>query len=168
MWIPSSFIARSRRLARGKSDCLSVPLSPRFPPLVVAVLRWCADLLSLFLSLAIVYRPYGYRASGHVYVAKTLATGKKLQTKQSYIKVTYHDGQSDIFEEGKILKEDRIPDAYERVLIEAIEGRHAIFTTGPEVLKAWEIVRPVQQSWEMNNQLLPLYAPGTSVEDLLD
>lgn len=96
-----------------------------------------------------------------------LITGKSLATKQSYIKITYHDGKEDFFEEGKVLREDRIPDAYERVLIEAIEGRKAIFTTGPEVLRAWEIVAPVQEAWEMDNQPLPLYVPGTTVDELI-
>ncbi len=96
-----------------------------------------------------------------------LTTGKSLDVKRSYIKVTHHDGTEDIFEEGKILREDRIPDAYERVLIEAIEGRKAIFTTGPEVLRSWEIVAPVQQAWEFDDQPLPLYAPGSSLEDIL-
>lgn len=97
-----------------------------------------------------------------------IMTGKSLATKQTYIKVTYHDGKEDIFEEGKILRKDRIPDAYERVLIEAIEGRKTIFTTSPEVLRAWEIVAHVQEAWEMDSTLLPLYASGTTAEALID
>lgn len=96
-----------------------------------------------------------------------LITGKSLATKQTYIRVTYHDGKEDIFEEGKVLREDRIPDAYERVLIEAIEGRKTIFTTGPEVIRAWEVIAPVQEAWEMDNQPLPQYAPGSTVDELL-
>jgi glucose-6-phosphate 1-dehydrogenase len=96
-----------------------------------------------------------------------LSTGKRLDTKQTSIKITYHDGKEDSFEEGKILREDRIPDAYERVLIEAIEGRKTIFTTGPEVLRAWEIVTPVQEAWSMDNKPLPIYEPGASLDDLI-
>jgi glucose-6-phosphate 1-dehydrogenase len=97
-----------------------------------------------------------------------LVTGKSLATKQTYIRVTYRDDKEDIFEEGKVLREDRIPDAYERVLIEAIEGRKTIFTTGPEVLRAWEIVAPVQEVWEMDNRPLPLYIPGSTVDELIN
>lgn len=97
-------------------------------------------------------------------VPLTLMTGKKLEEKRTYIKVTYHDGSEEVFEEGKILREDRIPDAYERVLIEAIEGRKMIFTTSPEILQSWAILAPVQQSWEMDNQPLPLYQAGVSAD----
>lgn len=95
-----------------------------------------------------------------------LTTGKRLDSKKSYILITYRDGQTEVLEEGKILREDRIPDAYERVLIEAIEGRKSIFTTGPEVLRAWEIVTPVQQAWEMDNTPLSQYEPGTLLENI--
>lgn len=100
-------------------------------------------------------------------VSLRLSTGKALNEKRTYVKVTYHDGTEDIFEEGKILHDDRIPDAYERVLIEAIEGRKTIFTTGPEVLRSWEIVAPVQQAWEMDNQPLSLYSPGSSLHEFI-
>jgi glucose-6-phosphate 1-dehydrogenase len=96
-----------------------------------------------------------------------LSTGKRLDNKQTSIKITYHDGKEDTFEEGKILREDRIPDAYERVLIEAIEGRKTIFTTGPEVIRAWEIVTPVQEAWSMDNEPLTLYKPGASLDELI-
>jgi glucose-6-phosphate 1-dehydrogenase len=96
-----------------------------------------------------------------------LSTGKRLDNKQTSITITYQDGKEDTFEEGKILREDRIPDAYERVLIEAIEGRKTIFTTGPEVLRAWEIVTPIQETWSMDNEPLPLYKPGASLDELI-
>jgi glucose-6-phosphate 1-dehydrogenase len=96
-----------------------------------------------------------------------LITGKNLDEKRSYIEVTYKDGTSDVFEEGKIPIEGRLKDAYERVLVDAIAGRKDIFTTGPEVLRAWEIVAPVQETWSMDNSPLPLYAPGDSFEKVL-
>lgn len=97
-----------------------------------------------------------------------LITGKYLDEKHSMIIVRYKDGTKDTFEEGAVTTSDaRLPDAYERVLVEAIRGRKYIFTTSPEVLRAWEIVTPIQQSWEMNDAPLPLYAPGTSVTELL-
>lgn len=96
-----------------------------------------------------------------------LITGKNLNEKRSYVEVTYKDGSSDVFEEGKTPVEGRLKDAYERVLVEAIAGRKDIFTTGPEVLRAWEILAPVQQAWDMDNTPLPLYTPGSSFEDIL-
>lgn len=97
-----------------------------------------------------------------------LSTGKNLNQKRSAIIVRYHDGTEDTFEEGKIVAVDKkFPDAYERVLVEAIRGRKYIFTTGPEIIRSWEIITPVQKAWEMDNRPLSLYVPGTSVDELL-
>jgi glucose-6-phosphate 1-dehydrogenase len=97
-----------------------------------------------------------------------LTTGKALDHKRSAIIVRYHDGTEDVFEEGKIVaKDSKFPDAYERVLVEAIRGRKYIFTTSPEILRSWEIVTPVQRAWEMDNQPLHLYKPGSTIEEIL-
>jgi glucose-6-phosphate 1-dehydrogenase len=100
-------------------------------------------------------------------VSLRLTTGKKLAEKRSYIQVTYRDGTSDTFEEGKTPIEGRLKDAYERVIIDAMNSSKGIFTTGPEVLQSWKIVAPVQQAWEFNGEPLPLYSPGVVVDDLL-
>ena len=54
-------------------------------------------------------------------------------------------------------------DAYERVLLAAIEGEKDIFTTSDEVLRAWHIVAPVQRAWAMDTTDLTLYPKGTSL-----
>jgi glucose-6-phosphate 1-dehydrogenase len=97
-----------------------------------------------------------------------LTTGKNLDTKRSAIVVRYHDGTEDTFEEGKIMaKDSKLPDAYERVLVEAIRGRKYIFTTSPEILRSWEIVTPIQKAWGLDNQPLPLYKPGSTIEEIV-
>jgi len=96
-----------------------------------------------------------------------VTTGKKLDVKRSYIRVIYKDGTEDIFEEGTNPTEARLPDAYERVLIEAINGRKNIFTTGPEVIRSWEIVAPVQSHWSMDNTALSQYTPGSPITDII-
>jgi glucose-6-phosphate 1-dehydrogenase len=97
-----------------------------------------------------------------------LITGKALDTKSSRIVITYSDGTTDIFEEGAgVATDQRKLDAYERVLLEAIAGRKALFTSGGEVLRSWEIVGRVQQSWAMNNAPLQIYLSGSSIEDIL-
>lgn len=96
-----------------------------------------------------------------------LITGRTLSEKRSYVEVAYRDGTVDTFEEGKTPIEGRLKDAYERVIEEAIAGRKTIFTTGPEVLRSWEIVAPVQKAWEMDNQPLATYAQGSTLNDLL-
>ena len=94
-------------------------------------------------------------------VPLTLTTGKNLAEKKTFIAVTYKDGSKDIFEEGAQVTNKRLPDAYERVLVESITGRKSIFTTSDEVLRSWEIVAPIQEAWSMGSEPLLLYKPGT-------
>jgi len=60
----------------------------------------------------------------------------------------------------------RAQDAYERVLLEAIGGGRAIFTTSDEILRSWEVLSPLQEAWAMEQVPLETYAIGTSVETL--
>ena len=97
-----------------------------------------------------------------------LTTGKALDQKRSAIVVRYHDGTEDTFEEGKITAKDvKLPDAYERVLVEAIRGRKYIFTTSPEIVRSWEILTPVQEAWAMDDTPLPQYKPGSTIDQIL-
>lgn len=95
-----------------------------------------------------------------------LVTGKALNRKQSAIIVHYKDGTQDVFEEGVTPIDGLKLDAYERVLLEAIKGNKAIFTTGPEVMRAWELLIPVQEAWSFNQQPLEHYAVGIAPEVL--
>lgn len=100
-------------------------------------------------------------------VSLRLVTGKNLADKQTFIRVTYTDGSHDIFEEGSVQSDDvRLPDAYERVLKEAILGNKALFTSSPEVLRSWEILSPLQQAWEFDAMPLVIYQPGTPWSDV--
>jgi glucose-6-phosphate 1-dehydrogenase len=97
-----------------------------------------------------------------------LTTGKNLDKKQSAIIIRYKDGTEHVFDEATIASTDmKLPEAYERVLVEAIRGRKYIFTTSPEILRAWEIVTPVQKAWEMDDGPLSPYMPGTKTEEIL-
>jgi len=97
-----------------------------------------------------------------------LTTGKALDVKRSAIVIEYTDGTVDEFDEATIAAiNTQFSDAYERVLVEAIRGRKYIFTTGPEVIRSWEIVAPIQRSWSMDDTPPIEYAPGTSVNDLI-
>lgn len=53
------------------------------------------------------------------------------------------------------------PDAYERVLVDAVRGDHTLFATGDEVMAAWRIVEPVVQAWAKNGDHLETYATGS-------
>lgn len=95
-----------------------------------------------------------------------LVTGKALAKKRAYVTVTYTDGSQDTFEETPVSEGLHLPDAYERVLVDAINDRKSIFTTSPEVLRSWAILAPVQEAWDLDDHPLPLYTPGAEIIDI--
>jgi glucose-6-phosphate 1-dehydrogenase len=61
---------------------------------------------------------------------------------------------------------DSLPEAYERVFMDAIRSDRALFTTSDEVLETWRILEPVQQHWSMDDSTLRIYAKGSTAEDI--
>ena len=60
---------------------------------------------------------------------------------------------------------DRLPDAYEQVIVDAIRSRANLFASSDEVLASWEILQPLLSSWD---KLKPaVYEPGSPVEQVL-
>ncbi len=53
------------------------------------------------------------------------------------------------------------PDAYERVLVDAVKGDHTLFATADEVLAGWKIVQPVLDVWARNGNGLLAYSHGS-------
>jgi glucose-6-phosphate 1-dehydrogenase len=53
------------------------------------------------------------------------------------------------------------PNAYERVLVDAVRGDHTLFATSQEVLASWRVVQPVLDSWAAQTDDLILYKPGS-------
>lgn len=53
------------------------------------------------------------------------------------------------------------PDAYERVLLDAIRGDKTLFTTDEEVLSSWRIVEAVLRTWEADDASLESYEQGS-------
>lgn len=66
------------------------------------------------------------------------------------------------------LKSDGHPNAYERVLVDAIKGDHTLFATSDEVLASWRVVEPVIKSWQNNNPALQIYRLGSNGPDISD
>lgn len=93
-----------------------------------------------------------------------LLTGKAMHEKRSSVSIEYVDGTSDVFDESQLASRDgHHLDAYERVLLEAIQSREDMFTSSAEVIRSWELLAPLQESWAMNNEPLPTYKNGTDV-----
>lgn len=60
-----------------------------------------------------------------------------------------------------------LPDAYEQVLVDAMRSRKSLFTGSDEVLRSWEILKPIQDAWNMDNRPLRKYANGATLEEVM-
>ena len=55
-----------------------------------------------------------------------------------------------------------LPDAYERLLLDAIQGDPSLFARSDEIDNAWRLIDPLLQSWESGTgQQMANYKPGT-------
>jgi glucose-6-phosphate 1-dehydrogenase len=56
-----------------------------------------------------------------------------------------------------------LPDAYERLLLDAVKGDASLFTRSDEIELAWGLVDPILQGWESSPNVSPVlaYQPGT-------
>lgn len=53
------------------------------------------------------------------------------------------------------------PDAYERVLVDAVKGDRTLFASANEVLAGWKIIQPVLDAWAKNGDDLQIYKFGS-------
>jgi len=60
-----------------------------------------------------------------------------------------------------------LPDAYERVLVDAISSRRSLFTSSEEVLESWTILQPILDSWSSGDVPLKIYPKGASVDSIV-
>jgi glucose-6-phosphate 1-dehydrogenase len=51
-------------------------------------------------------------------------------------------------EYSKLTRTRQLPDAYEHVLAEVLEGEHHVFPSGDEIDRSWQIVDPLLETWE--------------------
>ncbi len=62
---------------------------------------------------------------------------------------------------------DKLPDAYERVFVDAMRSDHSLFTTSQEVLASWQILAPVQEAWNQTDADLRIYPADSSPQDII-
>lgn len=60
-----------------------------------------------------------------------------------------------------------LPDAYERVLVDAISSHKNLFTEGDEVLTSWQILQPLLDAWAMDDAPIAQYKQGSTTSDIL-
>jgi glucose-6-phosphate 1-dehydrogenase len=61
-----------------------------------------------------------------------------------------------------------LADAYERVLLDAFHSDHSLFASSAEVEASWQILQPLQSSWEMSDsQDLRFYESGSRPDEII-
>jgi len=67
-----------------------------------------------------------------------------------------------VFHYRDIFGKSAIPEAYNRLLLDAFAGDTTLFTQGEWIEKAWEIIDPISHTWRSEgNHLLYRYSPGS-------
>lgn len=61
---------------------------------------------------------------------------------------------------------EMLPEAYERVFVDALRSDHSLFTTSDEVLASWHILAPIQHAWNMDDSDLVIYDSGTDITEI--
>jgi len=59
------------------------------------------------------------------------------------------------------------PDAYERVLLDAVKGDRTLFATSDQVLASWRIIEPLIEAWRDNSKELKIYESGSTGPSLV-
>lgn len=62
----------------------------------------------------------------------------------------------------------KLPEAYEQVLFNAINGDHSLFSSSEEVLETWKIIDSLQKTWEQSKDDLIIYEKGSIIEDIIN
>ena len=58
-------------------------------------------------------------------------------------------------------KEQVNPDAYERVMVDALRGDRSLFASDKEVIKSWQILQPILDKWQHSSNDLIIYPNGS-------
>ena len=71
------------------------------------------------------------------------------------------------FDYETAFKADQHIDAYERVLLDAINGDQSLFASSNEVSATWRIIQPLLDSWKADSNDLKLYPVGELPETVI-
>jgi glucose-6-phosphate 1-dehydrogenase len=83
---------------------------------------------------------------------ETKIPGAGMKTKSASMEFDYED----------LFGSEVLPDAYERLLLDAIQGDASLFARSDEIERAWELVAPILDAWEQDHApSLAFYYPGT-------
>jgi glucose-6-phosphate 1-dehydrogenase len=54
-----------------------------------------------------------------------------------------------------------LPDAYERLLLDALQGDASLFARADEIERSWELIDPIVAAWDADEVPLYFYEPGS-------
>ena len=58
-------------------------------------------------------------------------------------------------------KDQARPDAYERVMVDALRGDQSLFASDKEVIRSWQILQPILDKWQRSSDDLMIYPNGS-------
>jgi len=91
-----------------------------------------------------------------------LTTGKALNEKRIEIRINYKNVPALVLTEPP-----SSTNAYERVLVDAINSDQSMFASIGEVFETWRILDPVQEAWKNSKSDIKIYPRGSTVEEVL-
>ncbi len=62
---------------------------------------------------------------------------------------------------------DRLPEAYEQIIVDVLRGSRSLFASSTEVLESWRILEPIQKLWASGKPALRSYKKGSTIEQVL-
>jgi glucose-6-phosphate 1-dehydrogenase len=63
--------------------------------------------------------------------------------------------------------DEKLPDAYEQVIVDAIRSHKSLFAGSDEVIRAWEILKPIQDAWMSSPELPKRYEKGSDIQNIV-
>ncbi|NVN97533.1 hypothetical protein HXX01_04910, partial [Candidatus Nomurabacteria bacterium] len=60
-----------------------------------------------------------------------------------------------------------LPEAYEQVLFNAMNGDHSLFSSSEEVIETWRILDSLQKAWSTSNYDLIIYKKGSTISEII-
>lgn len=85
--------------------------------------------------------------------------------------ITQHPGYARAYETKTLSfnypKDIELPEAYEQVLVDAVESRRSLFTSSEEIIQSWRVLQPLLDAWAMDNMPLHTYEKGTDLKEII-
>lgn len=137
-WKGVPFYLRSGKAMVAKSSAIVVEFQP--PPDVIFNLHGNQGFTPNFLSICI-QPDEGIQLRFETKVPDTVAESRSVNMSHSY-----HEAFPDI----------ALPDAYERLLLDALKGDAALFARNDGIENAWRLMDPIIQGWDASPRVSPL------------